>query len=164
MHEQVNDKTVTLIVQATKFTARTFQKAVAKLLSEMQRQRQRQKSKQPQIPHGKQSIKELVGQGAGVQNIEITDSNIRSFDRVARKYGIDYSLKKDSTVEPPKWLVFFKARDTDALMSAFKEYTAMNVKKKDKPSIIQDLNEKVADIKSQVVDKEKVVRRGAMEL
>ena len=162
MQEHVEDRTVSLVVQSTKFTARQFQKAVAKLLAQMQKARQ--KGKIPDIPQGKQTVKELVGQNAGVSNIEITDNNIRSFDRVARKYGVDYALKRDVSVVPPKWLVFFKARDTDALMAAFKEYTNMNVKKKDKPSIIEAVNENVEKIKSQVADKEKVVRRGAVEL
>ena len=163
MHEQVNDKTVSLIIQGTKLTARTFQKAVAKLLAEMKKQQQK-KNSQPDIPHGKQTVKELVGQNAGVQNIEITDNNIRSFDRVARKYGVDYALKQDITVEPPKWMVFFKARDTDALMAAFKEYTAVNVKKKEKPSIHETLEKNKEKVKNQVVDKEKNRRKGDLEL
>lgn len=47
-------------------------------------------------PHGKQTIKQLNAQGVQLSNIKITDENIKSFDRVARKYGIDYSLKKKS--------------------------------------------------------------------
>ena len=63
-----------------------------------------------------------MGQGDGVQNIEITDKNIKSFERVARKYGVDFALKKDP--EQGRYLVFFKARDADALNAAFAEYTA----------------------------------------
>ena len=58
-------------------------------------------------PHGKQTVKELIGQNAGVSNIEITDKNIKSFEQVARKYGVDYALKKDTTGEKPKYLVFW---------------------------------------------------------
>jgi hypothetical protein len=61
----------------------------------------------PQIPHGKQTVKELIGQNAGVSNIEITDKNIKSFEQVARKYGVDYALKKDTTGEKPEYLVFW---------------------------------------------------------
>ncbi len=43
-------------------------------------------------------------------NIEITDANIKSFDKVARKYGIDYAVKKDKSVAPPKYLIFSKQR------------------------------------------------------
>ena len=88
---------------------------------------------------GKQTVKELVGQNQGVSNIEISDNNIKDFDRVARKYGIDYAVKKDKTGEIPKYLVFFKARDGDALNAAFREYTADVTKKREKPSIIRML-------------------------
>ena len=70
-------------------------------------------------------------------NIEITDKNIRDFDRVARKYGVDYALKKDRSGEIPKYLVFFKARDGDALTAAFKEYTAKTERKKERPSVLK---------------------------
>ncbi len=107
---------------------------------------------------GKQSVKQLVRQGAGVSNIEITDSNIKSFEHVARKYGVDFALKKDSSVSHPKWLVFFKARDADALTAAFKEYSAITLKKsakKSRPSVIQ-LIKKMKDLsKSLAKDKAK---------
>ena len=81
-----------------------------------------EQSRRPQAHHGKQTVKQLVEQGAGVRNIEITDKNIKSFERVARKYGVDFALKKDPA--EGKYLVFFKSRDADALNAAFAEYTA----------------------------------------
>ncbi len=79
----------------------------------------------PKIHHGKQTVKQLVSQGAGVRNIEITGKNIKSFERVARKYGVDFALKKDPA--QGKYLVFFKARDADALNAAFAEYAGESV-------------------------------------
>ena len=90
-------------------------------------------------PCGKQTVKQLVGQDQGVANIEITDRNIKDFERIARKYGVDFALKKDRTGEIPKYLVFFKARDGDALTAAFKEYTAKTDRKREHPSVIQKL-------------------------
>ena len=84
-------------------------------------------------------MKQIVGQGQGVTNIEITDQNIKSFERVARKYGVDYALKKDMTGEKPRYLVFFKAKDTDALTAAFKEFTAKTLKREEKPSVLAQL-------------------------
>ena len=55
----------------------------------------------------------MNAQGAQLSNIKITDENIKSFDRVARKYGMDYSLKKEVGADPPKYLVFFKAKDVE---------------------------------------------------
>ena len=65
-----------------------------------------QKHKKPS--HGKIPVKKLVGQGEGAKSIEGTDSNIKSFERVARKYNVDFAVKRDKTTEPPKYLVFFK--------------------------------------------------------
>ena len=78
-------------------------------------------------------------QNAGATNIEVDESNIKSFDRVARKYHIDYAVKKDKTMEPPKYFVFFKSRDQDAMTMAFKEFVASNNRKKERPSFKQVL-------------------------
>ena len=44
----------------------------------------------------------------------MTDGNIKSFERVARKYNIHFVVKKDKTTNPPKYVIFFKDRDADA--------------------------------------------------
>ena len=62
----------------------------------------------PVIPHGKQTVKQLIGQNQGVSNIEITDPSIKEFEKIARKYGVDYAVKKDRSSSPPKYLIFFK--------------------------------------------------------
>ena len=64
-----------------------------------------QKHKEPF--HGKIPVKKLVGQGAGAKSIEVTDDNIKTFERVARKYNVDFAVKRDKTTELPKYLVFF---------------------------------------------------------
>lgn len=77
---------------------------------------------------GKQSIKSLQKSGAQITNIVVTDNNIKSFDRVARKYGIDYSLKKVEQDGKTEYMVFFKAKDVDVMTAAFKEYTSETLK------------------------------------
>ena len=71
----------------------------------------------------------------GVSNIEITDQNIRAFSATAKKYGIDFALKKDTSGEIPRYLVFFKGRDADVITAAFREFSAKNLEKEKKPSI-----------------------------
>ena len=78
-------------------------------------------------------VKELAKQNAGMVNIEITDKNIKSFERYTRKYN--YALKKDKSKEPPVYLVFFKGRDQDALNAAFREFSQKQIQKANKPSI-----------------------------
>ena len=90
----------------------------------MDKKKQRGKGEKSQCKKtGRQSIKSLQKSGAQITNIVVTDNNIKSFDRVARKYGIDYSLKKVEQEGKTEYLVFFKAKDVDVMTAAFKEYT-----------------------------------------
>ena len=128
MQDEINEKVVALSVKGAKLTAEMLQRAMKKLLSQMKKQADRP-------PHGKQTLKQLAKQNAGLSNIEITEGNIKAFEQTAKKYGIDFALKKDSTETPPRYLVFFKGRDADALTAAFKEFSAKKLTQEKKPSI-----------------------------
>ena len=136
MQEEVENRTVTLVISAVKLTGRELKAALSKYLASRKAQKQGKAEKKPT---GKQTVKQLIGQNQGVSNIEVTESNIKGFDRVARKYGVDYAIKKDKSGEIPKYLVFFKARDADALTAAFTEYSGQKAKNKEKPSVIKML-------------------------
>lgn len=138
MQEEVDSRTVTLVISTTKLTGRVLKSAMAKYIAHL---KAKKATKANTKPTGKQTVKELVGQNQGVSNIEVSDSNIKSFDRVARKYGVDYAIKKDKTGDIPKYLVFFKARDADALTAAFSEFSNKVEKAKEKPSVIKKLHE-----------------------
>ena len=157
MQEEVENRTLTLMVNGSKFTGRMFKAAIAKYMAhrkEVKHQKQ-QKREAPVIPHGKQTVKQLIGQDQGVSNIELTDPSIRQFDRIARKYGVDYAIKRDRSSDPPKFLVFFKSRDADALTSAFNEYVGKKVKKASRPSVLQRLAHFKELVKNTVVSREK---------
>ena len=121
MQEEIENRTVTLIISAVKLTARELKAGMDKYLSEKKSKAMEKARGAPEKPTGKQTVKQLVGQNQGVSNVEVTERNIKGFDRVARKYGVDYAIKKDKTGEIPRYLVFFKARDADALTAAFTE-------------------------------------------
>ena len=162
MQEEVENRTVTLAISTTRMTANVLKAAISKYLAYRKEKKTEKARAGPVKPCGKQSVKQLVGQDQGVANIEITDKNIKDFERIARKYGIDFALKKDKTGEIPKYLVFFKARDGDALTAAFKEYTAKSDRKKELPSVLQKLRkfkEQAADIDTPKVRKKELDAR-----
>ena len=128
MQDQVNEKVVAVSIRTTKLTALVLQAAIKQVLVKMKAQRGK-------MPRGKQTLKQLMRQNTGISNIEITDSNIKDFTATAKKYGIDFALKKDATETPPRYLVFFKGRDADVLTAAFKEFSAKKLTKEQKPSI-----------------------------
>ena len=148
MQDEINEKVVALSVKGAKLTAEMLQKAIKAMLAQAKKQQEKQL-------HGKQTLKQLAKQNAGLSNIEITEGNIKAFEQTAKKYGIDFALKKDSTETPPRYLVFFKGRDADALTAAFREYTAKEVRRasQDKPSVLEQLRALKAKVLSLTPDK-----------
>ena len=129
MQEEITQKVITLSVRTGKETARLTAKALQKAL-----QKFLEAYNKSSLPHGKQTLKQLAKQNAGVSNIEITNDNIKAFESTAKKYGIDFSLKKVKG-DNPRYLVFFKGRDADAMTAAFQEFSAKKLKRDKKPSI-----------------------------
>jgi len=158
MQEQVNDKAVSLSVQTAKFTGKKFEQLILHLLNSMKKQKNSRDS--PVVHKGKQTVKQLIGQNAGIANIEIGSESIRKFEKIARKYGVDFSITKDASAKPPKFSVFFKPRDKDALMSAFTEYNNKVIQKPKKPSLISQLKKNLELVKNKVVDRVKNKDKG----
>lgn len=65
---------------------------------------------------------------------------------MAKKYGVDYVLKKVSSQSPPKYLVFLKGKDVDIINMAFDEYSKKLIK--EKPSIRKTLSQMIEKAKS----------------
>ncbi len=142
MEEEVNQKVVSLAVRTGKLTANVLARAMKEFMDS-------QKSKPHKYAKGKQTFKQLMEQNAGASNIEIDKSDIKAFERVARKYHIDYAVKKDKTADPLKYLVFFKGRDLDAMNMAFQEFIKSNEKSNERPSfkeILKEHKEKAAQL------------------
>ena len=144
MQEDVENKTVNFAVKSAKVGVKTLIKAMIAYRRHMQNKRQLKQAAKDAGVKGKQSVKELIGQGQGVSSMEIGDSGIRDFKKLANKYGVDFAIVKDKTVDLPKFTVFFKARDADAITQVLKEYTAKQTKRKktaekERPSILQKL-------------------------
>lgn len=150
MQEEVEGRTVALAINGTKLTARTLKAAMLKYLAW-----RKDKQNHPKTPQGKQSVKDLAKQNQGMTNIEITDKNIKSFEQSARKYGVDFAIKKDKSVTPPKYLVFFKGRDADAITAAFTDFTAKMMKKSERPSVLSQLKKFTELVKNAVPSKVK---------
>lgn len=114
---------------------------------------------------GKQSIKRLNRSiGGETSNIEVM-GRIQSFERIARKHQISYHVERDIGTEPPKWTVYFKAKQADALTAAFSDYTKKTLAKSTgKPSVLAALSRMKELAKNQITDRVKNKERGGHEL
>ena len=162
MQEEVTGKAVALIIDGAKMSEQVLEKALQKFL-------EAQKNKSPKIHRGKQTLKQLAGQNAGLANIEISDKNIKAFTHVAKKYHVDFALKKDTTAEQPRYLVFFKSRDADAITAAFQEFASRKMGRDEKPSIRERLaqarEQAARKVEHRTLDREKVkVKERGVEL
>ena len=161
MQEEVENKTLTLIVNGGKFTGRLLKAAITKYMAyrkEVKLEKQR-KRETPVVHRGKQTVKQLTRQNQGVSNIDIQDKEIRQFERIARKYGVDYAVKKDRSTSPPKYMIFFKGRDADAITAAFQEYMGRKLRRETRPSVLERL-EQYKDMARNTVEK---VRKKVLE-
>ena len=138
MQEDIEHRAVTLAINAGKMTGRTFRNALAKLLHFLKSKHKQHKQVKP---CGKQSVKKLIGQNQGVSRVDLShDDDVKQFEHVARKYGVDYAITKVKG-EKTRYLIFFKARDNDALTAALEEYTAQRMRGKEKPSLHSKLQQ-----------------------
>lgn len=108
MSRQDAEKTISFSVQAVKVTA--------ELLKEMCRAFLDSPPKHGKIRYGD------IAKSGKLESIEVTENNIGSFLDTARKYDIDYALKRDSSTSPPTYHVFFTTGHSENFRKAFAEY------------------------------------------
>lgn len=104
-----------------------------------------------QIPHGKQTVKQLMRHGVSTNSLELS-GDTKSFDRVARKWNVDYAFYQ---VAPDKHLLFFKAGQADAITACFSEYSKQLLKrtKSAKAPIREQIKEAAAEAARQPAQK-----------
>ena len=158
MQEEVDEKTVALVINGGKITAGILKTALEKQVHALEERARLAESKantrreaetakkevKRATKPGRRTLRSMMESGSELSNIEITDNNIRSFEKIARKYRIQYSLKKDKSKEPPQYLVFFRAKDEAVMTAAFKEYTGMALPETRKASIRKRLQKAIA--------------------
>ena len=139
------------------YTNKQMEDKIIQLLEQWQKKREKsmKKARDPAV-HGKQSVKQLLGQNQGATNVEIDKESIRDFEKLAKKYGVDFAVRKDKSVDPPRFLVFVRSKDADALDAICKEHQARALTKNEKPSVLAQLKkfkEIVAAIPKKVREK-----------
>ena len=132
MQEELEQRTVSVTVQAAKLSGRVLKAAIAAALRKMEQERNT-----PKV--GRNTMKRLAGRDGGTNTIEVS-GRIRSFERYARKHQVRYHIEKEVGADPPRWTVYFKANQADALTAAFKEYTKKDLSRESRPSMLAKLH------------------------
>ena len=158
MQEEVENRTVSLAVSTARLTERTLIGGIRMYLQHRRYKKWSQGSRGVKKKyHGKMKVKDLLKSDQGTTTMEISDKKLKTFERVARKYGVDFAVTKDKTQTPARYVVFFKARDADALTQVVKEYSNRILKEEKRPSVLESL-QKFKDI-VKAMPRKKVRRR-----
>lgn len=155
MQEEVENRAFNLAISTSKLTARTLARAFQMYLRH-RREQKFQKGAKTNIE--KKSVASLLKDSKKLTNMEISETDIAGFEKYAKKYRVDYEIKMDDSVTPPKYLVFFKADDGKDMTKAFKAYLASVMQKEKKPSVLKQLSkfkEKVRAMPKKVRNKDK---------
>lgn len=137
MQEEAADRCVAVVIGGGKISERILRDAVMQAMRTMETNKTRDGKEATY--RGKVRVGDLAPEGGELASIEITDRNIRSFERHARKYGVAYALKKDRSRKPPRYIVFFRAKQASQMEAAFREYTAGTLDGEKKPSVLEAL-------------------------
>lgn len=104
-------KTIDLTVQTSRITEDILKSCMQQFLTNSATKK------------GKMSINALQKKnGAKLESIAISEANIRSFLETAKKYDVDFALKRDRTTEPATYHVLFSSSKTENIKRAFTEY------------------------------------------
>ena len=140
---------IAILVKAAKLTERELAAALADVARKLEKDYIR-----AQNPKGRQSVKKLLSRGAATSSLPL-DGETRLFDRIARKYGVDYSFHQ---TEPGKYLLFFKTAQTDAMQACFTEYTkrVMERAKQKQPPIREQLQRFAERVRAKPQQRERI--------
>ena len=134
--EDISRRTIAVSIKASKLTARGLAYvlgAIARKIGKHHRVKQ--------TPHGRQTVRQLMGHGAATNSIEVEAPAL--FDRVARTWNVDYAFYKTG---PDKYLLFFKAGQADAMTACFSEYSKKVLNKSESKRIpIRDQIKRAGD-------------------
>ena len=137
MQEQIDREAIAIAGKGSKLTARGLAAVMRKVLRDMKNHHDK-----AQTPHGKQSVKKLMNHNVSTSTIPI-EGDKGLFEKVARKWNVDYAFHK---TDKNQHLLLFKSGQADAITAAFKEYSALVMKRaKDKRPPVMNEMKKAAE-------------------
>ena len=138
--EDISRRSIAITVKTAKLSAR----ALAYVFVNIGR-----KLSKHELPHGKMSVKKLMSHGTAASSIELS-GDTALFDRVARKWNVDYAFYK---TEPGKYLLFFKSNQADAMTACFAEYSKKVLKREKSEKL--PIREQIAKAREAIKKQEK---------
>ena len=159
MQEDIEQRTLTLIISGTKHTGRLLKAAISKYLAHRKEKKLQKGRDSPEVQsYGKVSMDELQKRYGDMREVDVQDKSLRSFDRYARQYRVTYSVRTNGKGQ---YQVFFKAPNEANMQTAFEKYAGKKLQKAQRPSVLAKLAKFKEMVKKPIADRAK---RKEMEL
>ena len=170
MQEEIENRTVNLVVTTSKLSVRALTDGLRRFLNRVEQQSRlrqettsrehiakaeirahRKEMEKAEGPHGKQTVRQLIRHSNGLKQVPVQGERLKEFERVLKRYGVDFAIMKETAAEKPRFLVFFKAKDEEVLSSVLADCTRRQMERAvgRRPSILKllaEIKEKVAAI------------------
>lgn len=138
---------IDIMIKCQRLTKPIFDMICKQINEDFNKLKNAEKDLTGQLKKKKIPMQKLKKAGGSLVNMKIDDDNIKSFDRFAKKYNVEYSLKKDKSTQPPTYHIFFKANDFDSINKAVGDYVKNNEKIINRKPIKERLEDFKAEIK-----------------
>ena len=156
MQEEVENRTLTLTVNAAKFTGRVLKAVLSKYLAHRKNKKLQNSRDSPDDvkSYGRVSMEDLKKQYGDMKEIDLQDKGLRSFDRIAREYKVQYAVYKTAKGQ---YQIFFKAPSEASMNAAFQKYSKNRLKKEQRRESVLG---KLKKFKELVKARSRTVRNG----
>lgn len=165
MQDEVNERSVALCVRGARLGAESLARTMRAFLASRQRNRAGRGRASPSEGgnrEGVMSLRALRATGAQLEKATLAEGGIGSFALVARRYRVAYSLMRDRSCDPPRWIVFFRAKDSAAMEAAFEAYSRRILDARGKPSVIAKVRQIAQEMsRPGIQERDRDVERGA---
>lgn len=172
MQEEVENRTINVVIMTSRLSARVLENGLRRFLNDHSQARRTRKNVKIQAkqkmkeagPRGKQSLKQLVRHSNGLKQVPVQGEHMKEFEKVLKKYGVDFAITREAKEDPSRFLVFFKARDEAVLTNVLAECTNRQLGKdiEKRPSVLAALKkarELIAALPAKTRQKEKELSR-----
>ena len=161
MQEEIENRTINLVITTSKLSVHVLMDGLRKFMQQtgVQTRRAQTRIAKAQVkarekaegPHGKQTVRQLVKHSNGLKRVPVQGERLKEFERVLKRYGVDFAVMKETKADSPRFLVFFKAKDEEVLSSVLADCTRRQMEKSmiKRPSVLkllESMKEKVAAI------------------
>lgn len=132
--DQVAKKTLDVIVESEKMTSDVLKTALADIL------------KHPDTSiRTRTTLGDLAAKsGRNLESIEINASNIKDFEKAAKRHHVQFALRREVGSDPPVFHVIFQSNRMEDMQRAFADYAGMMQKRVKEHTIPKEKRQEIA--------------------